>query len=104
MFFLWVGHTHDDIDAYFGRWNMKLREEDFPTIPLLMKSYMDLENIPVIPHMIEEVPDFKAFIEPYIQSGAHRLIGHTKTQQFRFYIRDDGIPAMQYKLLCTTQD
>jgi hypothetical protein len=102
--FLLVGHTHDDIDASFGRWSMKLREEDFPTIPLLMKSYMDLENVPVIPHMIEEVPDFKAFIEPYIRSGAHRLIGHTKAQQFRFYMRDDGVPAMQYKLLCTTQD
>jgi hypothetical protein len=71
---------------------------------LLMKSYMDLENVPVIPHMIEEVLDFKAFIKPYIRSGAHRLIGHTKTQQFRFYKRDDGVPAMQYKLLCTLQD
>jgi len=83
---------------------MKLREEDFPTIPLLMKSYMNLENVPVIPHMIEEVSDFKAFIEPYIRSGADRLIGHTKAQQFHFYMRDDGVPAMQYKLLCTTQD
>ncbi len=42
--FLLVGHTHDDIDASFGRWSMKLREEDFPTIPLLMKSYMDLKT------------------------------------------------------------
>jgi hypothetical protein len=78
--FLLVGHTHDDIDASFGRWSMKLREEDFPTISLLMKSYMDLENVLVNPHMIEEVPEFKAFIEPYIRSGAHRLIGHTKAQ------------------------
>jgi hypothetical protein len=69
--FLLVGHTQHDIDASFGRWSMKLREEDFPTIPLLMKSYMDLENVPIIPHMIEEVPNFKAFIKPYIQSGAH---------------------------------
>ena len=83
---------------------MKLREEDFPTIPLLMKLYMDLKNVPVIPHMIEEVPDFKAFIEPYIRSGAHRLMKHMKAQQFRFYMHDDGVPAMQYKLLYTTQD
>jgi hypothetical protein len=48
--FLLVGHTHDDIDGSFGRWSMKLREEDFPTIPLLMKSYMNLENVPVIPY------------------------------------------------------
>ena len=102
--FLLVAHTHDDIDASFGQWSMKLREKDFPTIPLLMKSYVDLENVPVIPHMIEEVPDFKASIKLYIRSGAHRLIGHTKVQQLRFYMCDHGVPAMQYKLLCTTQD
>ena len=73
---------------------MKLREQDFPTIPLLMKSYMDLENIPVIPHMIEEVPNFKAFLKPYIQRGAHWLIVHTKAQQFWSYMRGDGVPAM----------
>ena len=38
--FLLVGHTHEDIDATFGRWSMKLRENDYPTIPCLMKSFM----------------------------------------------------------------
>ena len=51
-----------------------------------MKSYMNLDNVPVIPHMIEEVHDFKAFIEPYIQIGAHWLIKFMKVQQFRFYM------------------
>src|ERR1700737_4804700 len=100
--FLIVGHTHDDIDALFGRWSMKLHENFFPTIPLLIKSYMDLDHMPVIPHMIEEVPDFKAFIKPYMLKGGDRLVGYTKAQQFRFYIRDDGLPAMQFKLLCTS--
>ena len=77
---LLLDHTHNDIDASFGQWSMKLREEDFPTIPLLMKLYMDLENVPIISHMIEEVPNLKAFIESYIQSGAHRLIKHTNAQ------------------------
>ena len=54
--------------------------------------------------MIEKVPNFKAFIESYVQSGAHWLINRTKAQQFRFYMQGDGVPAMQYKLLCTTQD
>ena len=48
--FLLVGYIHNDIDAFFGRWSMKLREEDFLTIPLLMKSYMDLESVPIIPY------------------------------------------------------
>jgi hypothetical protein len=73
-----VGHTHDDIDASFGRWSMKLRENDYLTIPALMKSYMELDKVPVTPHMIEEVPDFKKFIVPCIREGEGRLIGHNK--------------------------
>jgi hypothetical protein len=71
-----VGHTHDDIDASFGRWSMKLRESDYATILLLMESYMDLDDTPIIPSLIEEVPDFKSFIKPYVSEET--LIGHTK--------------------------
>ena len=57
--FIIVGHTHDDIDALFGRWSMLLKKENFPTIPALMKSFMDVESIPTIPHLIKEVPDLR---------------------------------------------
>ena len=40
--FMIVGHTHDDIDALFGRWSMKSKKENFPTIPFLMKSFMNV--------------------------------------------------------------
>ena len=63
MNFMIVGYTHDDIDALFGRWSMALKKESFPTIPLLMKSFMDVEAVPTIPHLIKEVPNFKKFIE-----------------------------------------
>jgi hypothetical protein len=46
--FMLVGHTHDDIDALFGRWSMRLQKHDYPIVPLLMKSFMDGESIPVI--------------------------------------------------------
>ena len=87
MFFLMMRHTYDDMDASFGRWCMKLYEEDFPTIPLLIKSCIDLDNMPVSPHMIEKIPNFKAFIKPYMLKRGERLVGHTKTQQFRFYMK-----------------
>ena len=102
--YLLVGHTHDDIDASFGRWSMDLREHDYPTIPLLMKSYMDMEKVPVIPHMIEELPDWRTFVSEHIPSGKEKLIGHTKAQQFKFYVRDDGWPVMQYKVLSTHEE
>jgi hypothetical protein len=99
--FILVDHTHDDIDASFGRWSMKLRENDYPTIPLFMKSYMDLDEDPVIPGLIEEVPDFKEFVKPYISDDT--LIGHTKERQFLFYRGENGNPLMQYKLRCTDE-
>ena len=63
---------------------MKLYEEDFPTISLSMKSYMDLNNIHVIPHMIEEVSNFKASIEAYLRSEVYYLIRHMKVRQLWF--------------------
>jgi hypothetical protein len=62
--FLLVGHTHEDIDATFGRWSMKLHESDYPTLPSLMESFMllDPNSQNIIPSLIEEVPTFKEFI------------------------------------------
>lgn len=103
--FMMVGHTHEDIDASFGRWSTVLKEKNHPTLPMLMKSYMDLDKDgPMIPHLIEEVPDFKHFIAPYMaEAGKTRLEGHSKGSQFRFFINDDGWPLMQYKLACTEE-
>ena len=99
--FMKVGHTHDDIDALFGRWSMLLKKENFPTIPALMKSFMDVESIPTIPHLIKEVPDFKSFIEGAILNKEKVLVGHTKLQQVKFYLDGTGCPRMKYKLFCT---
>ena len=99
--FMIVDHTHDDIDALFGRWSMLLKKENFPTIPALMKSFMDVESIPTIPHLIEEVPDFKSFIEGAILDKEEVLVGHTKPQQLKFYLDGTRCPRMKYKLFCT---
>ena len=93
--FMLVGHTHDDIDALFGRWSMALRKESFPTIPLLMKSFMKNETVPTIPHLIQEVPDFKKFIGDMIADGDEALQGHTKAHQFKFYVDSSGCPVMK---------
>ena len=61
---------------------------------LFIKLYMDLDNVPEILHIIEEVPNFKAFIKTYMLKGVDRLVGHTKSQQFCFYMRDDRVPIM----------
>jgi hypothetical protein len=43
--------------------NTMLRANDYPTLPMLMKSFMDAEKQHVIPHLIEEVSHFKAFVD-----------------------------------------
>ena len=85
MNFMLVGHTHKDIDALFGLWSMRLQKHDYPTMPLLMKSFMDGESIPMIPHLIKEVPDFKGFIDTFICKKGEALEGHTAAQAFKFY-------------------
>ena len=102
--FLIVGHTHEDIDALFGRWSTRLKTEDYPTIPKLMKSFMDCERPPVIPHLIEEVPDFKRFVDGFLHSGDDALSGHSQAQQFKFYKDSNGWPLMQYKILSTDSE
>ena len=64
-----IGHTHDDMNALFGRWSMALKKESFLTILLLMKSFMDIEVASTILYLIEEVPNFKKFIEEGIVVG-----------------------------------
>jgi hypothetical protein len=93
MSFLMVGPMHNNINASFSHWSKKLYEEDIATIPPLMESYINLDNMPLIPHIIEEIPNFKAFIKPYMLKGMDRLVGHIKTQQFHFDMRDDGVPT-----------
>jgi hypothetical protein len=97
MNFMLVGHTHEDIDALFGQWNMRLRKHDYPIVPLLMKSFMDGESIPVIPHLIEEVPDFKGFIDTFICKKGEALQGYIAAQAFKFYKNPNGWPLIQYK-------
>lgn len=70
---------------------MKLHDEDFPTISLFITSYRDLNIMLVILHLIEEVPNFKAFIKPFILKG----VDH-------FYMCNNAILAMQIKVLYTS--
>ena len=92
--FMIVGHMHDVIDALFGRWSIALKKESSSRVPLLMKSFMDVEFIPTIPHLIEEVADFKGFIEGKLNDGNDILVGHTKPQQVKFYLDPIGCPVM----------
>ena len=65
---------------------------------------MDVESIPTIPHLIEEVPDFRSFIDGAILNKDEALVGHTKLQQVKFDVDAVGCPRMKYKLFCTNME
>jgi hypothetical protein len=80
---------------------MRLRKHDYLIVLLLIKSFMDGESIPVIPHLIEEVPDLKDFIDSFICKKGKALEGHTAAQTFKFYKNPNSWPLIRYKHYCT---
>ena len=102
--FLMVGHTHEDIDAYFSYLSKKLKNANTFVLPDLMKEFMTSQHLPFVPQLIQEVADFKAFIKDYHHDGASALKGIIDMHLFRFYVDDQGWPVMQYKKSSTDAD
>lgn len=59
-------------------------------------------HFPSDSYLVEEVPEFKAFIKSYNVDGKDLLVEYTESQSFWFYMRDGDLLAMQYNFLCTT--
>ena len=102
--FLMVGHTHEDIDAYFRYLSKKLKNANTFVFPDLMKEFMTSRHLPFVPQLIQEVADFKAFIKDYHHDGASVLKGIIDMDLFQFYVDDQGWPVMQYKKSSTNAD
>jgi hypothetical protein len=56
------------------------------------------EAFHTIPHLIEVVLDFKGFITGCIAKEDEVLEGHTKIQQFEFFINSSGCSMMGYRI------
>ena len=102
--FLVVGHTHEDIDAYFSYLSKKIKGQNIYTLTDLMKSFMDSQdNVAFIPEMIQEVCDFKAYLDGFQHEGKSKIVGLADMHLFRFYVDDQGWPVMRYKKRSTDQ-
>lgn len=42
--FMSIVYTHDDVDALFGRWSPKLKQNNYSILLLLMKLVMHVES------------------------------------------------------------
>ena len=73
--FLLVGHTHEDIDAYFSHLLKALKSKNMFVLVDLVKAFMHFQDLSFMLEFIQEVADFKSFIHGYQSSGVACLIG-----------------------------
>jgi hypothetical protein len=102
--FLVVGHTHEDIDAYFSYLSKLLKQKNTYVLADLMKAFMDSQKSAVfIPELVQEVADFKSYVRDFHHDGTNKLSGLGEMHLFKFYVEEDGEdrgwPVMRYKVL-----
>ncbi len=67
--FLVVGHTHEDIDGSFGYLSKKLKKQNNCVMADLMKTFMLSQYRPFILQFIQEIPNFKSWVNGYLNNG-----------------------------------
>ena len=95
--FLLVGHTHEDIDAYFSHLSRNLKNQNFFVVANLMKVFLELQELSFMHEFIQEVADFKSFVKGYIRDGPTKLIGLEDMHLFKFFVDDEGWPIILNK-------
>jgi hypothetical protein len=82
--FFIVKHTHEDIDRSFGYLSNKLKEKNNYVIVDSMKIFMFSQDRPFIPQFIQDILDFKFWVNGYLNNGFDIFISHTKMHFFGF--------------------
>ena len=98
-----VNHTQKDIDAHFSNLSKLLKMKNMYVLADLMKVFMDsLKTTAFIPELIQEVANFKKFLQGYQHDSANKLIGLREMHLFKFYIEEKGDDmdwlVMRYKV------
>jgi hypothetical protein len=53
-----------------------------------MKAFVLSQDRPFILQLIQEILDFKSWVNGYLNDGSNILVGHTKMHLFRFFVDD----------------
>ena len=101
--FLIVGHTHEGIDAHFSYLSKLLKMKNTYVLSDLMKAFMDSQKTTAfILELVQEVADFKKFLQGYQHNDANKLIRLGEMHLFKFYVEEKGDnlgwPVMHYKV------
>ncbi len=96
--FLIVGHTHEDIDGSFGYLSKNLRKQNNYVMVDLLKAFMFSRDPPFILQLIQEILDFKSWVNEYLNDGLNVFVDYTEMHLFQFFMEKVRWLMMQYKL------
>ncbi len=96
--FLVVGHIHEDINKSFGNLLKILRKPNNYVITNFMKTFMFSQDRPFILQLIQEISDFKSWVNGDLNDGVDVLIDHTKMHLFWFFVDKVGWLVMLYNV------
>ncbi|KAL3698901.1 hypothetical protein R1sor_012977 [Riccia sorocarpa] len=92
MSFLVVGHTHEDVDAFFSKVNVAQAGKSIESLPHFLEVVHNAQSSKAYPRLIHEVADYKRHVAHYIV----KIEGQSAPVAFKFWIRDN-IPVYQVK-------
>jgi hypothetical protein len=92
--FLVVGHTHEDIDGSFGYLSKKLREQNNYVMADLMEVFMLSQDRPFILQLIKKLPNFKSWVNGFLNDGLDILVGHMDVHLFQLFVDESSWPSM----------
>ncbi len=55
-----------------------------------MKAFMFSQDRPFLLQLIQEIPNFKSWVNGYLNDGSDILVNHTKMHLFRFFMDEVG--------------
>jgi hypothetical protein len=88
--FFVVGHTHENIDGSFGYLSEKSINKNNYVMVDFMKAFMFSQDCPFIMQFIQEIPDFKIWVNGYSNDGPRILANHMEMHLFWFFVDEVG--------------
>ena len=92
MSFLMVGHTHEDIDAFFSKVHTKMNGAEIGTFLALMAKTWECEKDNPISFLIQEVAHYSRYVKPFVKD----VKGQSAPIAFLFSMKN-GHPVYQVK-------
>ncbi|KAL3690578.1 hypothetical protein R1sor_016887 [Riccia sorocarpa] len=85
MSFLVVGHTHEDVDAFFSKVNAAQAGKSIESLPHFLKVVHNAQSSKAYPRLIHEVANYKRHVVDYVV----KIEGQSAPVAFKFWMRDN---------------